>query len=53
MAILSECPECHTKQTTKNKKCIDWLDKRSGLKCNENLDDAKKAKKVRYWIGYR
>jgi integrase len=53
MAILAECPVCHTKQAKKNKKCIGWLDKKSGLKCNENLDDAKKAKKVKYWISYR
>lgn len=53
MAILAECPVCHTKQATKNKKCIGWLDKKNGLKCNENLDDAKKAKTIRYWIVYR
>jgi integrase len=43
MAILAECPICHKKQATKNKVC----------KCGWNLDDAKKSKKVRYWIGYR
>jgi integrase len=53
MTILAECPACHTKQAKKNKKCIGWLEKKSGLKCNANLDDAKKAKKVRYWIVYR
>jgi integrase len=53
MAILAECPVCHAKQAIKNKKCIGWLDKKSGLKCNENLDDAKKAKRVKYWISYR
>jgi integrase len=53
MAILAECPMCHTRQSKRNKKCIGWLDKRSDLKCKQNLDDAKKAKKVRYWIVYR
>jgi integrase len=53
MAILAECPVCHTRQSKKNKKCIGWLDKKSGLKCSQNLDDAKKAKKVRYYITYR
>jgi integrase len=53
MAILAECPVCHTKQATKNKKCIGWLNKKSGLKCKGNLDDSKKAKTIRYWIVYR
>ena len=43
MAILAECPICHKKQSTKNKKCS----------CGLALDEAKKAKKVRYWISYR
>jgi integrase len=43
MAILAECPVCHKKQSTKNKKCS----------CGLELDDAKKSKKVRYWISYR
>jgi hypothetical protein len=43
MGILSECPLCHRKQSTKNKRC----------KCGEDIDKAKKGKKVRYWIGYR
>jgi len=43
MAILAECPICHKKQSTKNKKCS----------CRLALDDAKKSKKVRYWINYR
>jgi len=50
MSILTECPVCHARQSKRNKKCIGWLDKKSGLKCNNNLDDAKKAKKVRYYI---
>jgi integrase len=53
MGILAECPACHTKQSRRNKKCVGWRDKKSGLKCKENLDDAKKTKKVRYWISYR
>ena len=42
-SILGECPLCHKKQATKNKTC----------KCGLNLDDAKKSKKIRYWISYR
>jgi len=43
MAILAECPVCHRKQSAKNKKCS----------CGLQLDEAKKSKKVRYWIAYR
>jgi len=43
MAILAECPACHMKQKAKNKLC----------KCGQDLDKAKKAKKVRYWINFR
>ncbi|MFC1532895.1 tyrosine-type recombinase/integrase [Thermodesulfobacteriota bacterium] len=44
MAILAECPICHTKQSVKNKRC----------KCGVDLDKAKRVKeKVRYWIKYR
>jgi integrase len=43
MAILAECPICRNKQSTRNKKC----------KCGENLDKAKKSKRVNYWINYR
>ncbi len=43
MAILAECPICHRKQTTKKKVC----------KCGQDLDKAKKSKRVRYWISYR
>jgi integrase len=42
MAVLAECPNCRRKQSTKNKKC----------KCGENLINAKKRKRVRYWIDY-
>lgn len=43
MAVLAECPLCHKKQSTKNKKCS----------CGLKLDEAKKSKKVRYWITFR
>ena len=43
MAMLAECPFCHQKQSTKNKFC----------KCGADLDKAKRAKKVYYWIQYR
>jgi integrase len=43
MAVLAECPICHNKQATKNKVCS----------CGEDLDAAKRSKKVRYWIMYR
>jgi integrase len=43
MAVLAECPFCHKKQATKNKKC----------KCGADLDAAKRSKKVNYWINYR
>ena len=44
MGILAQCPICNTKQSTRNKVC---------RKCAENLDKAKKARKVKYWINYR
>lgn len=43
MAILSECPICRRKQSIRNKVC----------NCGENLDRAKKSKRVRYWISFR
>lgn len=43
MAILAECPICHRKQATKNKVC----------KCGQDMDKAKRAKKVKYHITYR
>ena len=43
MGILAECPGCHAKQAVKNKAC----------NCGEDLDKAKKAKRVKYWISYR
>jgi hypothetical protein len=42
MAILAECPVCRRKQATKNKVC----------KCGQDLDKAKRSKRVRYWINY-
>ena len=44
MGILAECPVCRVKQSIKNKAC---------KKCSENLDKAKKSKRVKYWINYR
>ena len=44
MAILEQCPTCHMKQATKNKLCV---------KCGEDMDKAKRSKKVKYWIHYR
>ena len=43
MGVLAECPVCHKKQSTKNKIC----------KCGENLDKAKRGKRVNYWIDFR
>ena len=43
MSILAQCPQCHRKQSNKNKKCA----------CGLNLDRAKKNKKVKFWITYR
>jgi hypothetical protein len=43
MAILAECPGCHKKQKAKNKLCT----------CGEDLDKAKKSKRVRYWVNFR
>ena len=43
MAILAECPICHKKQAIKNKSCS----------CGQDLDKAKRSKRVKYWITYR
>ena len=43
MAILAECPLCRRKQSIRNKSCI----------CGNDLDRAKRSKKVKYWINYR
>ena len=55
MAILAECPQCHKKQSVRNKACV----------CGKDLDKAKRANRklhfqgkdytcgtVRYWIDY-
>ena len=42
MAILAECPQCHKKQSIRNKACA----------CGKDLDKAKRSQKVRYWIDY-
>lgn len=42
MPVLAKCPTCRRLQSVKNKKC----------KCGENLVQAKKQKKVMYWIDY-
>lgn len=44
MAILNQCPVCRMKQATKNKLCVC---------CGEDLDRAKRSKKIEYWIHYR
>jgi len=43
MTILAECPVCRRKQGAKNKVCS----------CGQDLDKAKRSKKVKYWISYR
>ena len=43
MAILARCPICKRQQSVKNKKC----------KCGEDLDQAKRSKRVRYFVLYR
>jgi len=43
MSILAECSICSRKQSLKNKHC----------KCGEDLDKAKRSKRVRYWINFR
>ena len=44
MSILAECPICGRKQSLKNKLCGS---------CCEDLDKAKRSKRVLYWINYR
>lgn len=43
MAIKAECPLCHRKQAAKNKTCS----------CGQDMDKAKRAKKVKFHITYR
>jgi integrase len=42
MAVMAECPICRKKQSAKNKRC----------KCGEDLDKAKRSRRVKYWISY-
>ncbi len=44
MAVLAQCPVCKTRQSVKKKLC---------KRCREDLDKAKAAKRVVYWISYR
>ncbi len=44
MGILAQCPLCKTRQSVKNKVC---------RTCGEDLDKAKKSKRLVYWINYR
>ncbi len=43
MAILAQCPICKNRQSLKNKVC----------KCGQDMDAAKRSKRVKYWITYR
>jgi hypothetical protein len=42
MAILAQCPVCRVKQKISNKRC----------RCGEDMDKAKKGKRVRYRVTY-
>jgi len=44
MAVLAQCPACRARMSVKKKIC---------RKCGEDLDAAKKAGRVNYWISYR
>jgi integrase len=44
MGVLAQCPVCKTRQSVKKKVC---------RTCGEDLDKAKAAKRVTYWISYR
>ena len=44
VAILAQCPVCKTRQSVKKKICG---------KCDHDLDQAKKSKRLIYWISYR
>lgn len=44
MAILQQCPACCMKQSIKNKICNSY---------GEDLEKAKRSKKVKHWIYYR
>ena len=44
MAILAECPKCKRIQSLRNKVCI---------KCELNLDKAKRSGRVQYYVSFR
>ncbi len=44
MAVLSECPSCHRKQALRNKSCAF---------CGEDLEKAKRSRRVKFWINYQ
>lgn len=41
MAVMQACPDCHRKQSEKNRDCI---------QCGADLAAARRSKRVRYWI---
>lgn len=43
MGVVVQCPICRVKQALKNKRC----------RCGEDLVQAKKSRRVKYWIKYR
>jgi integrase len=43
MAVLAQCPTCRKCQSLRNKQC----------KCGEDLDKAKRSRRVQYWIDFR
>jgi integrase len=50
--ILAECPDCHKKQSVRNKQCIGKI--KGSILCEADLDRLKKQpKKVKYYISYR
>lgn len=54
MSILAQCPICKKKQSVKNKICTGKRsDKDEVYECGEDLDKAKRSKKVKYWVNYR
>lgn len=44
MSVMQECPDCHRKQTLRNRKCT---------VCDSDLFKARKSKRVRYHVAYR
>ncbi len=43
MSVMQQCPACHFKQSLKNTSCT----------CGEDLEKAKRSKRVDFWITYR